>query len=60
MIQRKSPLSGGGLPGKLADCSDKDAEKCELFIVEEILQRVQPSRDVIVHSRLSSRCAERS
>src|SRR5690554_4385415 len=34
MIQRKSPLSGGGLPGKLADCSDKDAEKCELFIVE--------------------------
>jgi DNA gyrase subunit B len=34
MVQRKSPLSGGGLPGKLADCSDKDAEKCELFLVE--------------------------
>lgn len=34
MIQRKSPLSGGGLPGKLADCSDKDAERCEIFIVE--------------------------
>ncbi len=34
LIQRKSPLSGGGLPGKLADCSDKDAEKCEIFIVE--------------------------
>ena len=34
MIQRKSPLSGGGLPGKLADCSDKDPQKCEIFIVE--------------------------
>jgi DNA gyrase subunit B len=34
MVQRKSPLSGGGLPGKLADCSDKDAEKCEIFLVE--------------------------
>ena len=34
MIQRKSPLSGGGLPGKLADCSEKDPEKCEIFLVE--------------------------
>lgn len=34
MVQRKSPLTGGGLPGKLADCSDKDPEKCEFFIVE--------------------------
>ena len=34
MVQRKSPLSGGGLPGKLADCSDKDPEKCEVFLVE--------------------------
>ena len=34
LIQRKSPLSGGGLPGKLADCSDRDPEKCEIFIVE--------------------------
>ena len=33
-VQRKSPMSGGGLPGKLADCADKDATKCELFIVE--------------------------
>lgn len=31
---RKSPLSGGGLPGKLADCSDKNPENCEIFIVE--------------------------
>ena len=34
MVQRKSPLSGGGLPGKLADCSSKDPERCELFLVE--------------------------
>ncbi len=34
MVQRKSVLTGGGLPGKLADCSDKDPIKCELFLVE--------------------------
>jgi DNA gyrase subunit B len=34
LVQRKSPLSGGGLPGKLADCSSKDAADCELFLVE--------------------------
>ncbi len=33
-VQRKSPLGGGGLPGKLADCSSRTAEDCELFIVE--------------------------
>jgi len=33
-VQRKSPLSGGGLPGKLADCSSRTAEDCELFLVE--------------------------
>lgn len=33
-IQRKSPLGGGGLPGKLADCESNTAEDCELFIVE--------------------------
>ncbi len=34
LVLRKSPLAGGGLPGKLADCSSKDPAKCELFIVE--------------------------
>ena len=33
-VQRKNPMSGGGLPGKLADCSDTDPMNCELFIVE--------------------------
>ena len=33
-VQRKSPLSGGGLPGKLTDCSSRVAENCELFLVE--------------------------
>jgi len=34
LVQRKSVLSGGGLPGKLADCSERDADRCELFLVE--------------------------
>ncbi len=34
MVQRKSPMSGGGLPGKLADCASSDPEICELFLVE--------------------------
>lgn len=33
-VQRKSPMGGGGLPGKLADCSSKDPDECELFLVE--------------------------
>ncbi|SER55987.1 DNA topoisomerase (ATP-hydrolyzing) subunit B [Pedobacter rhizosphaerae] len=34
MVQRKSVMGGSGLPGKLADCSDSDPEKCEIFLVE--------------------------
>jgi len=33
-VQRKNPMSGGGLPGKLADCSNKDPKNCEIFLVE--------------------------
>ena len=33
-VQRKNPMSGGGLPGKLADCSNRDPKTCEIFLVE--------------------------
>ena len=33
-VQRKNPMTGGGLPGKLADCSEKDPKQCEIFLVE--------------------------
>ena len=33
-VQRKNPMTGGGLPGKLADCSNKDPQQCEIFLVE--------------------------
>ena len=33
-VQRKNVMSGGGLPGKLADCSNKDPKECEIFLVE--------------------------
>ena len=34
MVQRKSVMTGSGLPGKLSDCSERDPEKCEIFLVE--------------------------
>ena len=34
LVQRKSPMGGVGMPGKLADCSERDPEQCELFLVE--------------------------
>ena len=34
MVQRKSIMSGSGLPGKLSDCSERDPSKCEIFLVE--------------------------
>ena len=34
MVQRKTVLTGGGLPGKLSDCSEQDPAQCEIFLVE--------------------------
>ncbi len=34
MVQRKNPMGGGGLPGKLSDCADQNPENCEIFLVE--------------------------
>ncbi len=34
MVQRKTVMGGGGLPGKLSDCSEQDPAKCEVFLVE--------------------------
>ncbi|HEX5668305.1 MAG TPA: ATP-binding protein, partial [Chitinophagaceae bacterium] len=34
LVQRKTVLTGGGMPGKLSDCSERDPSKCELFLVE--------------------------
>lgn len=34
LVQRKTVLTGGGMPGKLSDCSERDPDKCELFLVE--------------------------
>lgn len=34
LVQRKTVMSGAGLPGKLADCSNRDPERCEIFLVE--------------------------
>lgn len=50
--KRKSVTDGASLPGKLADCSDTDPEKTEVYIVEEILRAVLQSRDVTDVSRL--------
>lgn len=45
MVQRKTVMSIGGLPGKLSDCSEQDPSKCEVYLVEETLQVEQQNRE---------------
>ncbi len=58
--KRKDVLGGGGLPGKLRDCSSNKMEECELYLVEAIRPAVQPKEDDSAKRKLSCRCEVRS
>jgi hypothetical protein len=51
MVQRKTVMGGGGLPGKLSDCSEQDPARCEVYLVEEIRRAEQPNKAATVTSR---------
>jgi DNA gyrase subunit B len=52
MVQRKTVMSIGGLPGKLSDCSEQDPAICEVFLVREIRRVVQQNKVEIENSKL--------
>ena len=51
MVQRKNPMGGAGLPGKLSDCASKDPTECEVYLVEEILLVEQQNKEEIGTSK---------